>query len=80
MPLPGSELSGTSLGESVCSLSPSQRSQSSSGEEDAYESDYISGDEYIEDQNDANGGNIFEMDTDENVCIKPSDFCQNVLV
>ena len=47
-------------------MSPSQRSQSSSGEEDAYESDYLSGDEYIE-EHDTNGGNIFEMEADENV-------------
>ena len=69
VPLPGSELSGASLGESACSISPSQRSHSSSGEEDAYESDYISGDEYIEDQVDDNGFNIFEMEADENVRI-----------
>lgn len=67
VPLPGSELSGASLGESVCSMSPSQRSQSSSGEEEAYESDYISGDDMVEDQNETNDGQIFNMDADENV-------------
>jgi len=70
VPLPGSGLSGASLGESACSVSPSQRSHSSSGEEDAYESDYISGDEYIEDQIDDNGVNIFEMEADENVRLR----------
>lgn len=70
VPLPGSELSGASLGESVCSMSPSQRSQSSSGEEEAYESDYISGDDMVEDQNETNDGQIFNMDADENVRLR----------
>lgn len=48
-------------------MSPSQRSQSSSGEEEAYESDYISGDDMVEDQNETNDGQIFNMDADENV-------------
>lgn len=72
VPLPGSELSGTSLGDSVCSMSPSLKSQSSSGEEDAYESDYISGDDLMEDQHDVNDGNIFEMEADEKVSEKCS--------
>ena len=67
VPLPSSELSGTSLGDSVCSMSPSFKSQSSSGEEDECESDYISGDDLIEDQNEATDGNIFEIETDDNV-------------
>ena len=48
-------------------MSPSMRSQSSSGEEEAYESDYISGDDYMEEQID--DGNIFEMEADENVSL-----------
>eukprot|EP00795_Rhopilema_esculentum_P002036 gene2037-17601_t len=70
VPLPSSELSGTSLGDSVCSMSPSFKSQSSSGEEDECESDYISGDDLMEDQNEATDGNIFEIETDDNVKLK----------
>lgn len=75
IPFPSSEVSGTSLGDSVCSMSPSLKSQSSSGEEDAYESDYLSGDDLMEDQSEIADGNIFEMEADENV----SAACLNVV-
>ena len=67
IPFPSSEVSGTSLGDSVCSMSPSLKSQSSSGEEDVYESDYLSGDELMEDRSEFADGNIFDMEADENV-------------
>ncbi len=63
VPLPMSDLSGASLGDSVYSISPSLRSQSTSGDEEAEESDYLSGDDLMEDQND--NSQIFIMDSDD---------------
>ena len=66
VPLPASDISGASLGDSVYSISPSLKSQSTSGEEDAEESDYLSGDDMIEDHNETQDAEIFVIEADEN--------------
>eukprot|EP00794_Sanderia_malayensis_P006104 gene6104-6808_t len=65
VPLPVSDISGTSLGDSIYSISPSFRSQSTSGDEEGDESDYLSGEDFVEDQNDAQDSNIFMMDAED---------------